>query len=169
MRRKRARPFHIHTFFDCHLGLYKNLTLVRRSGPVPHNIFIQIPFRRAEFPNLHSIGICTCNHHDNAVQHPRCTASDFVAAFLAGNRLYIHNRLRIRMILFRYNNVDLQIKYQILGIYTFFFNSFPDIQCGAFDLRLRAAFYFCNLIMLSRQCSDNFFPVLPRYLRNSFC
>ena len=67
MRCQWTRTLHIGLFFNRHIGLDEDFSLIRASGTPPHNIFIKIAFRRSEFSDLYPVGVRSGNHHDHAV------------------------------------------------------------------------------------------------------
>ena len=104
---KRARSFHVGSFFDDNFCLDEDLTFIRSSRTSPHDIFIQVSFGRTEFTNLNTIVICSGNHHDNAIKYSCCTCTDFVFALFCSDRLYVHDCIRISMVLIRCNDINL--------------------------------------------------------------
>ena len=104
---KRTRSFHVGSFFDDNFCLDEDFTFIRSSRTSPHDIFIQVSFGRTEFTNLNTIVVCSGNHHDNAIKYSCCTCTDFVFALFCSDRLYVHDCIRISMVLIRCNDINL--------------------------------------------------------------
>ena len=172
MRCQGTRTLHIGLFFNRHIGLDEDFSLIRASGTSPHNIFIKIAFRRSEFSDLYPVGVRSGNHHDHAVQDSGCSASKLFIPLFCRNRLYIHDGVGKAVVLLRRDNIQLQLLHKFLRSCSFFFDSLSYEKDCSIQFCFGTAPYLRNLIMLSDKRTDkNFlffflflcvFPVLGR-------
>src|SRR5699024_11126738 len=95
---QRSTTLHVCLLLDHDVTLDEDLAFIRAARTSPHDVLVKVSLRRTELTDLNSAFICTCQHHNNAVQNSCHTCTEVSVALFCSDGLFVHDSLGICVI-----------------------------------------------------------------------